>query len=1487
MKSKMKRRLLAVVLCMVIMLSNSSFIFASGGTDEAVTASQENSQQDVQDTQTETSGTSTETEVSGQSEIATLSETQETEAAPTPEATPEPTAEPTATPTPEVTAEPTAAPTPETETGEDVGTEQTSETEAIGTEVNQDPETAVTPEEVQEESATQTPQPFEGVYEDDTITISVCAEAGIVPEDAELSVTPIEKTEITEDMTEEEKAEAEKINAQYDMTEKKLTEDSEENEEVMEGFLAYDISFLVNGKEVEPSGDVKVVMEFKEAAIPEGVSEGAAVAIKHLKEDETAEDGVVVENIAEKAEVQTTDKAEVEKVELTSDSFSPYTIYWYTSYSDNLYDTIEIHYIDTDGYDLNESVDGEITYKFSDSSITLADSEYRVNIDGYRYVRAVIANDSQSAAEETTQIYRLRLRNGTIQYSESENGNGNYTNVEEGQKVYMVYGDAITADSKIRFRYVPADEISDATWNDYDDGNEYTMNYTIVLLDEDGNPIDTDSGEINGVSLDGYLDEYIKWLNNNGRDDEASEISYPNSITFDTNYLSMSSATISAFGINIPGFTFEDGYAYFYWTAHWGGNKTRVTDISNFGKESTKYGTGWYNYLGYKCYLWPESADKPDDEFYFPYTEPDYAEDELNGINTEKYLAYQPNGVLRLVFRQVSKNMAYNSNFVDAYNTSNYRLIEQIPMEMSWDSTSGQWVGNLDEVTNIIPERENYTFVGWYTDRDEEGNGTGKKIVNPEDDQTDYTSDVFYYARWEPDYNTESVNFYLNLASQILDTDGNIDSQGSSNFTTSVSGNRTDEEGSGFGIGVPINTDLLVRLPDSHIHSTVQGGNPLGVIGSSSGENAKVADELIRQLGTADGAYGNQTGQTNMWYQIVDENGDPAFPTDEEIFAYIRTYWDSPYGGVNKGQEILVNGIAIDKNNLTTDNFAIRWYVFKDHASDYWHIDGILVPKSGILNITKTFVNDKIAVLMEDNEEFAINVTGNFLTGNDTTTISNKLSDADKTVNADGTVTYSWSLAIFGESYNVEEVGYNTGLNGWEYSSTEWTYTNSDGTNSTGKTTSTTLQTERGWSDTDDGEKTQTLDLSNYYNRESENPYITVSKTFKGLSYDQIKKLSGFKITVKSTDESVEHNLTLTDSNVTVSPNVTDNTQIQDYTFTWRIENCETGTYEVTETGATVGQYQLETTGIAEDITISAETWTFTPDVSSVSGNNNTNFTIGSNKIVMASSTEGYLIWTNEQLSAAQEAAVIQSINTDEEFDTFKINAMIATAENCHFYYGNSIAEGIILGKGTITYNPPVEESAEGTLIFENTSIWMNVIKGSYTMTNAVNADIGVTNTYTANLDLKKISASTNSELTNAVFRISKLEESNWVSVQENIIVTNEVELKKLEPGVLYQLTETSAPEGYMLLTDSIYFKAIEGSIKLCNESGIVIESGSTDMWYISENGISLTIKNHLIYELPSAGGSGIYWYLMGGILFMLAGSFILYRNKRKEVLGS
>ena len=50
---------------------------------------------------------------------------------------------------------------------------------------------------------------------------------------------------------------------------------------------------------------------------------------------------------------------------------------------------------------------------------------------------------------------------------------------------------------------------------------------------------------------------------------------------------------------------------------------------------------------------------------------------------------------------------------------------------------------------------------------------------------------------------------------------------------------------------------------------------------------------------------------------------------------------------------------------------------------------------------------------------------------------------------------------------------------------------------------------------------------------------------------------------------------------------------------------------------------------------------------------------------------------------------------------------------------------------------------------------------------------------------------------------------------------------------------------------------------------------------------IILKIRNEKLYALPEAGGRGIYWYSIGGVLLMFAAALILYKSKCREVSGS
>ncbi|MDD3615650.1 MAG: VWA domain-containing protein [Lachnospiraceae bacterium] len=98
-----------------------------------------------------------------------------------------------------------------------------------------------------------------------------------------------------------------------------------------------------------------------------------------------------------------------------------------------------------------------------------------------------------------------------------------------------------------------------------------------------------------------------------------------------------------------------------------------------------------------------------------------------------------------------------------------------------------------------------------------------------------------------------------------------------------------------------------------------------------------------------------------------------------------------------------------------------------------------------------------------------------------------------------------------------------------------------------------------------------------------------------------------------------------------------------------------------------------------------------------------------------------------------------------------------------------------------------------------------------------------------------------------------------------------------------YILEETKAPAGYAVST-------IKWTVTI-TETGTTITANNTAVTSTTINndyasGTAYYYENTPIYNLPNSGGSGIFWYLIGGVLLMMAAALILYRkNVYGEVL--
>ncbi|WP_448915225.1 DUF7604 domain-containing protein [Eubacterium ramulus] len=296
---------------------------------------------------------------------------------------------------------------------------------------------------------------YEQTYSDDQVEIKVTAADGVLPEDAQLQVTPVVKTDITDTMSEEEKQAAEAVNAKYDTTEQKLNEKATDEAYDIAGFLAYDISFLdKDGNKVEPNGDVNVSMNYKEAAIPETAQKAIEektedattnVTIMHLEENANGEVEKVVDMVAdenEKANVEVTNTQSVQKAEFVSDSFSVFTLIWKNSSNSDNASGINIKVVDSFGNEIPSHGDYTFTSDSTNTAQTLAN--IAPSIPYYTYSRATVGSYNGNAIKKVKLVYSSNYYSNsyTWYYSTNENANANSSTGWKrlnNQQIYFVY----------------------------------------------------------------------------------------------------------------------------------------------------------------------------------------------------------------------------------------------------------------------------------------------------------------------------------------------------------------------------------------------------------------------------------------------------------------------------------------------------------------------------------------------------------------------------------------------------------------------------------------------------------------------------------------------------------------------------------------------------------------------------------------------------------------------------------------------------------------------------------------------------------------------------------------------------------------------------------------------------------------------------------------------------------------------------------------
>ncbi len=289
MKSKWEKRLVALVLCMVVAISNSSFIFASETVeadysqeaevqtesepvvdDAAAVAAYEEEAQPVAEEQPTVEEPATEETVAVESEEpAPAIEEQPTETS----ATEEPAAE-----EPAIVDNGEETPAAEEPANEEQAQEEEKQEEEPTEEDQEESEEAVTYE-----------QTVDGVK-----VVVTAPNASVLPQNAELKVTKIEETEEIEQIKDA------------------IAPEVVNNQASIKDMMAFDIKFVVDGEEVQPDGQVKV--EFQNT----GYDTENGISVYHVDDAKTT-----ATDMDATVETQATENADVA---IDTTHFSTYVI---------------------------------------------------------------------------------------------------------------------------------------------------------------------------------------------------------------------------------------------------------------------------------------------------------------------------------------------------------------------------------------------------------------------------------------------------------------------------------------------------------------------------------------------------------------------------------------------------------------------------------------------------------------------------------------------------------------------------------------------------------------------------------------------------------------------------------------------------------------------------------------------------------------------------------------------------------------------------------------------------------------------------------------------------------------------------------------------------------------------------------------------------------------------------------------------------------
>ena len=1414
---------------------------------------------------------------------------------------------------------------------------------------------------------TQQEQAYDETWEDEDgqVTIHVTADAGVIPEEAELSVTPIVYTEITEELTaektEEEIAQIEAVNEQYEFTEQKLTEDLETSTEAaveadalsadeenaadeaegktLEGFLAYDISFLVDGEEVEPNGNVNVTMEFAEAAIPEGVSEDAEVSVKHLKQDDGTEDGIVVEDMAEKATVETTEQAKVQKVELTTDSFSTYIVTWYLNGEGKTYG-VQIkaiyYYKNTDGDWVEFPEDAykgaklpeNFVSNYTGGNVNLIEyaAETQIGNSLYVFQRAKVREEEYGPKYDADAI-SINISNSKYYFYYIDRDNG---------KNWQVLGNAL---EKYNTKYVYIDFYYEAApaLTTVETIDNATGNITLKMVDLQGTT-DTVSGNTHRLLRYGNNDN---WIDIGGVYGGGAVKQGLVKDTLDDGYPVISGEQDGNAGVSLSAL-FDNADV-----------------VDNLFIKSVYDNEGYYEYSSFDNYAYlgdsneftvynqlgtPETVNSANNQYYFkrgnffPYNAIERGK--LSGL----YNLYDENGraldptssrynealyktqgttnyyfgmEMEVRFLQPEDGIATHTNKANNQTTSSDMVYEFNGDDDLWvfidnvlvldiggvhDAHSGSINFRTGDVivhttsSNVITTNIKQMFQNAHVFPDgkewDDDQVDSYFDGNTFRDYTNHTLKMFYLERGagasnlHVKFNLQTVpEGTIEVGKELSNTDkdkyANVefafqvwaqkilsqDSEGSEIYSddeyvllneNAYKGN-SETERIEFHDGVQINKDGEEKIYNSVFYLKpgeraqfrgLQKNRKYYVV--ELGVNAKEFDE-IEINGTVIKSFNDNDIETSSI--------DNVQSTEEEVYVRPSIVFENSCSAYNR-RELQITKLMEGEQEEVNDTFSFKVEL---EATD----SGDLTPYDGVYYLTRTDDNGK---------KVYYHYNGNGLAPYEETS-----DDPD--------ITLSCGTAVEGVISGVP-VGYTVTIT-QILSGTKFRVTETD-LNPSGETIylDPVYEIKQGTAEDPSTEGNAEgiiflgqhahVTVTNRLKAVPDESYIEVKKTFEGIDQEEIN--SNFKISLYSDqdEEKPIEELTLDAAEKSMDGLI----------YLWKLDDLGEETYYLKEENASVEDLILTTKVNGSEVdspnNINQVPYkTFTVDINDHAAVTfgTTEFNNSKNFIVAKVNGNCYFVWTENSLSAGERSAFVSELNKRI------VDFSDVGEDGSDIYYFSTtdkLNNGIDFGYGSIAV-------VEGKLVCSESGSWTNVYSGAYSVTG--DAEIEVVNSYTPesiSIDLQKYGSDYNgTQLSGAKFKLymQSLKDgtTTWTELEEVEVRTDSNPELALTPGY-YKMEEIQAPAQCMLLGVPIYFQVSASGVTLVDENGNEYATGKEPgMWNIVEGDdvFVLKILNEYIYELPSAGGPGIYLYMLGGALLLMIGTLMVYNERKKEVSRS